>query len=63
LPRPARNGAQRELWGQATGETTGKDRFEVSGIKAVRPTLVNTIAALKKGDGTKARAAFDDWPV
>jgi hypothetical protein len=35
--------------------------FEVSGIKAVRPTLVNTIAALKKGDVPKARAAFADY--
>jgi tetratricopeptide (TPR) repeat protein len=47
--------------GQAAGQTSGKERFEVSGIKAVRPTLVNTIAALKKGDAAKARAAFDDY--
>jgi len=47
--------------GQAIGRTPGKDRFEVSGIKAVRPTLVNTIAALKKGDAAKARAAFEDY--
>jgi hypothetical protein len=39
----------------------GQERFEVSGIKAVRPTLVNTIAALKKGDVAKARAAFEDY--
>jgi tetratricopeptide (TPR) repeat protein len=38
-----------------------KERFEVSGIRAVRLTLVNTIAALKKGDVTKARAAFADY--
>jgi high-affinity iron transporter len=38
-----------------------QERFEVSGIKAVRPTLVNTIAALKKGDVAKARAAFEDY--
>jgi hypothetical protein len=37
------------------------DRFEVSSIKAVRPTLVNTLAALKKGDVAKARAAFEDY--
>lgn len=46
------------------GQTNGaadKDRFEVSGIKAVRPTLVNTIAALKKGDVARARAAFADY--
>lgn len=47
--------------GQAANRTTGKDSFEVSGIKAVRPTLVNTIAALKKGDAAKARAAFEDY--
>ena len=34
------------------------ERFEVSAIKAVRPTLVNTLAALKKGDIAQARAAF-----
>ena len=38
-----------------------QERFEVSAIKAVRPTLVNTIAALKKGDVAKARAAFEDY--
>ena len=37
------------------------DRFEVSSIKAVRPTLVNTLAALKKGDVAKARAAFEAY--
>jgi tetratricopeptide (TPR) repeat protein len=44
-----------------TSRAADKDRFEVSGIKAVRPTLVNTIAALKKGDVPKARAAFADY--
>lgn len=47
--------------GQATSRTAGKARFEVSGIKAVRPTLVNTIAALKKGDAAGARAAFEEY--
>jgi hypothetical protein len=37
------------------------DRFEVSAIKAVRPTLVNTLAALKKGDVAKAKAAFEAY--
>lgn len=37
------------------------DRFEISSIKAVRPTLVNTLAALKKGDVAKARAAFEAY--
>jgi hypothetical protein len=36
-------------------------RFEVTSIKAVRPTLVRTIAALEKEDGAGARAAFDAY--
>jgi len=44
-----------------TSRAADKERFEVSGIRAVRPTLVNTIAALKKGDVPKARAAFADY--
>src|SRR4051794_15108507 len=35
------------------------ERFEVTSIKAVRPTLVNTIEALKKGDTAKAKEAFE----
>jgi len=35
-----------------------QERFEVSSIKAVRPTLVDTLAALKQKDVAKARAAF-----
>jgi len=37
----------------------GAARFEVTSIKAVRPTLVNTIAALQKKDAAGARAAFE----
>ena len=40
---------------------TGSERFEISSIKAVRPRLVNTIAALKKGDIAGANAAFDAY--
>jgi len=36
-------------------------RFEVASIKAVRPTLVNTIDALKKGDLAKAKEAFEAY--
>ncbi len=36
----------------------GPDRFEVSSIKAVRPTLAATEAALQKHDLAAARAAF-----
>ena len=41
--------------GQAFGQA---ERFEVTSIKAVRPTLVNTIAALQAGDLSSAQAAF-----
>jgi hypothetical protein len=37
------------------------DTFEVTGIKAVRPYLVKTIDALKKGDVAGAKAAFADY--
>jgi hypothetical protein len=43
------------------GRAIGEDRFEVSSIKAVRPTLVNTVAALRKGDAAGARAAFEAY--
>jgi hypothetical protein len=39
----------------------GTERFEVSSLKAVRPTLVNTVAALKKGDAAGAKAAFEAY--
>ena len=39
----------------------GGERFEVTSIKAVRPTLVNTIDALKKGDTAKAKEAFEAY--
>jgi hypothetical protein len=49
----------------AAQKPAGKDTFEVAGLKAVRPDLVNTIAALKKGDVAGAKAAFEkydsDW--
>src|SRR5258708_1526373 len=37
------------------------ERLEVSGIKAVRTTLVDTQAALQKGDIAKAKEAFDAY--
>ena len=37
------------------------ERFEITGIKAVRPTLVNTIAALQAGDVARAKAAFEAY--
>jgi hypothetical protein len=37
------------------------DRFEVTSLKAVRPTLVRTVDALKKKDVAGAKAAFEDY--
>src|SRR6476660_606050 len=46
--------------------TTGQafaqgERFEITSIKSVRPTLVNTIAALQAGDLARAKAAFEAY--
>lgn len=37
------------------------ERFEVSAMRAVRPSLVDTLAALKKGDVAHAEAAFEAY--
>src|SRR5262249_19250269 len=37
------------------------ERFEMTGIKAVRPTLVDTIAALQRRDIAGAKAAFEAY--
>jgi hypothetical protein len=37
------------------------ERFEVTSIKAVRPTLADTVAALEQRDVARARAAFDAY--
>jgi len=37
------------------------ERFDVTGVKAVRPTLVDTIAALQKRDIAGAKAAFEAY--
>jgi len=39
----------------------GAERFEVASIKAVRPTLVNTVAALRQRDIAGAREAFSAY--
>ncbi len=39
----------------------GAERFEVTSIKAVRPTLVRTIAALQKRDVAGAKDAFEAY--
>jgi hypothetical protein len=46
------------LTGVAPAQTT---RFEVTSIKAIRPTLVNTIAALQKRDLQAAKDAFEAY--
>ena len=42
-------------------QANAADRFEVTSIKAIRPTLVKTVAALRKGDVAAAKAAFGDY--
>ena len=37
------------------------ERFEVTSIKAVRPHIVSTIAALQQRDAAKAKAAFEGY--
>jgi tetratricopeptide (TPR) repeat protein len=37
------------------------ERFEVASIKAVRPTLVGTVDALKKGNVAKAKESFEAY--
>src|SRR5262247_3995269 len=37
------------------------ERFEVTSLKAVRPTLVNTLAAVQKRDAAAAREAFEAY--
>ena len=44
--------------GAASGQTA---RFEVTSIKAIRPTLVNTITALQTRDVQAARDAFEGY--
>jgi tetratricopeptide (TPR) repeat protein len=38
-----------------------QERFEVTSIKAVRPHLVNTLAAIQQRDVAKAKAAFEAY--
>src|SRR5258708_7978546 len=46
--------------GQAGAAEAAKpgERFEITSVKAVRPTLVDTVAALQKRDIAAAKAAF-----
>src|SRR5215213_5154022 len=45
----------------AQAATAAGERFELSSIKAVRPTLLTTIAALEQRDLSKAKAAFEAY--
>jgi hypothetical protein len=45
----------------AASRATGAESFEVASVKAVRPTLVRTIAALKKGDVAEAKEDFEAY--
>ena len=47
------------LMGQAPA--AAQERFEVTSIKAVRPHLVNTVAAVQQRDVAKAKAAFEAY--
>jgi hypothetical protein len=42
-------------------QAVAADSFEVTSIKAVKPTLVATADAVKKGDVPKAKEAFEDY--
>jgi len=45
----------------AQAATAAGERFELSSIKALRPTLLTTIAALEQRDLSKAKAAFEAY--
>lgn len=47
--------------GYAGQAPAADERFEVTSIKAVRPTLVATVAALQQKDVAKAKAAFEAY--
>jgi hypothetical protein len=42
-------------------QAADEERFEISSIKAIRPTLVDTISALQERDVARAKAAFDRY--
>jgi hypothetical protein len=43
------------------GQAPGAARFEVTSLKTLRPTLVNTVAALQKKDAAGAKAAMEAY--
>src|SRR5437016_2837247 len=54
-------GSAGEAAAAQAGGTPSGERFEVTSLKAVRPTLVNTIAALQQRDVAGAKAAFEAY--
>jgi hypothetical protein len=44
--------------GSAGQASAADERFEITSIKAVRPTLVDTVTALQQRDGARAKVAF-----
>src|SRR5262245_38659299 len=45
----------------ATQANSNMERFEVSAVKAARPFLVDTIAAIQQGNVARAKEAFDAY--
>jgi len=45
----------------AQARAAEEERFEISSIKAIRPTLVDTITALQQRDVARAREVFADY--
>ena len=45
----------------AQARAAEEERFEISSIKAIRPTLVETITALQQRNVARAKAAFEDY--
>ena len=45
----------------AAQANSGLERFEISAVKAARPFLVDTIAAIQQGNVTRAKEAFDAY--
>jgi hypothetical protein len=45
----------------AAAQANSSERFEISAVKAVRPFLVDTIAAIQQGNVARAKEAFDAY--
>ena len=47
--------------GAAAQANSSEERFEISAVKAARPFLVDTIAAIQQGNVARAKEAFDAY--